>query len=83
MADELFRMIDDALKGHLTEDDPQPTKEFADDLLLQLLRILLKKRALKAWGSPPSEMRESYGTNLHGSTRQERVVAERGLPVGT
>ena len=50
MADLLFQMIDEELLGHLLPSDPAPKKGFADDLLLQLLRLLNAKRALLGCG---------------------------------
>ena len=82
-ADDLLRMIAAALEKFLTPSDPPPAKAFADDLLMQLLRLLDAKRALAACGRWASATGQIFTVARGKSAYLRRVgdTADLGLTV--
>ena len=82
-ADKLMRMIASAVEKSLTPLDPAPAKAFADDLLLQLLRLLDAKRALAACSRWASETGQTFtvAKGKSGSLRRDGDLIDMGLKV--
>lgn len=82
-ADELLRMIAAALAMHRSSREPIAAKAFADDLLLQLLRLLNAKRALAACGRWAMETGQVFTVAKGKSAylRRAGVTTDLGLTV--
>lgn len=79
MADMILVGIATALEPHLGPDDPDPSKGFADDLLLQLLRILNAKWALHACGEWEENTGQTFATG-EGKSAFLRDIADDSNP---
>ena len=82
-ADLLLQYIERALQGHLVSGDADPSKAFADDLLLQLRRQLNARRALGACTEWAEETGQVFATGEGKSAflRDQDDIIDPGFQV--
>lgn len=73
----LLTTIAKALEDHLAPNDTDPSKGFADDLLLQLLKLLNAKRALAACSTWAEETGQEFATSRRKALLPSPVVRAR------